>query len=564
MRHEGVCMLHSPADTTVPGTTTAEPAPARLSPCQVALVSAPYDEGPQLVLPLGLMNIAAYAEDKLGERVDVRLYDFAGYEKADLAPMRRLAAHGVEVVAFSVYSSHVPTVIAWAQELRRLLPGVRLIAGGPHATLAWSEFVACYGHIFDAVVAGEGERPFTELLLRHLEGLPFDAPPIPGVGVRTADGTSVLPPVGPTVETDEWVNPFRSKVAVGTTTRLVYNDHVDRRTRSAVALTTSRSCPMKCYFCSIIAMPDKYRSAKPDQLVGWLREAMDEEPFEHAYFMDADFFTSRSRVLAFAGALHEAFPDLTWSTSATVGHLIALEDKLPYLKECGLRFVEMGIEAGSDRELDFLGKKNFGKPATAVQSVQAVSALQRLGLGVGVDYIMFYPHQTLEDLALNLVFLRRADLVDEPNSDHYFTELMLYPGTPLRTFYENLRGKPFDLELLPELDDLYIDGRVLRIRDLFRGEFRARYLERHETLLDRLVTAARQAQPENPARARALRFAEVRLRHVPYRVLEALIRNEGTTSLDSACPWLEEAYATAEALLASARPEPAQLVGAGH
>lgn len=530
----------------MPLSVISQEAPATV--CRVALVSAPYDEGPQLVLPLGLMNIAAYAEDKLGDQVDIRLYDFATYAPEDTAPVLQLVENKIDVVAFSVYSSHVPTVIAWARRLKELIPGVVLVAGGPHATLAWPEFITSYGDVFDVVVCGEGERPFTQILQRHLDGVGFDSPVMPGVGFLGADGKPVTPPVGATVETSEWVNPFRSKVATGTTTRLSFTDTVDRRTRTAVALTTSRSCPMKCYFCSIIAMPDKYRSAKPEQLVEWLREAMDEQPFEHAYFMDADFFTSRSRVLAFATAMNEAFEDLTWSTSATVGHLLALEDELDYLKECGLRYVEMGIEAGSDKELEFLGKKNFGKPATALQSIQAVSALQRHGLGIGVDYIMFYPHQTLDDLALNLVFLRRADLVDEPNSDHFFTELMLYPGTPLRTFYEQLRGEPFELELLPVLDDLYIDARVLNIRNLFVGDFHARYMSRHEDLMARLSANAQLSQPDHPDDARELRFAEVRIRHVSYRVLEALIRSEGRVPLEQACPWLEETYTAAEAL----------------
>jgi radical SAM superfamily enzyme YgiQ (UPF0313 family) len=531
--------------------------------CRVALISAPYDEGPQLVLPLGLMNIAAYAEDKLRERVDIRLYDFATHAPEDSGPMQQLGAAGIDVAAFSVYSSHVPTVISWARQLRALLPEVLLVAGGPHATLAWPEFIAAYGDVFDVVVAGEGEQPFTEILRRHLDGDGFDAPMIPGVGLLAPDGVPLTPPVGATVETSEWVNPFRSRVAAGTSTRLTFTDTMDRRTRSAVALTTSRSCPMKCYFCSIIAMPDKYRSASPEQLVEWLREAMEEEPFEHAYFMDADFFTSRSRVLKFATALRDSFDDLTWSTSATVGHLLSIADKLDYLKACGLRYVEMGIEAGSDKQLEFLGKMNFGKPATAKQSIQAVNALQRHGLGVGVDYIMFYPHQTLDELARNLVFLRRSDLVDEPNSDHFFTELMLYPGTPLRTFYEKLQGAPFDLELLPRLDDLYIDARVLRIRNLFTGEYRSRFMARHESLLGKISVASRTAaRSGRQGDARELRFTEIRIRHLPYRVLEALIRVEGALGLDDACPWLEETYAGAGALVertsgAEARPTPA-------
>lgn len=512
---------------------------------RVILVSPPYGEGPQLVMPLGMMNIATYVGDQFGDQVEVEVRDFSSREPHELDLLDTVDWSDVGVVGFSVYSSHLQAVRLWAEHLHTKLPDAMLVAGGPHPTLAWEDFVVTHGEVFDAVVVGEGERPFTRLVEMQLRGEDVRDPTIPGVAVLR-DGSPHLTPVGETVDPASWPNLLNATMISEGADPLTFSDPITGQSRSAVALTTSRSCPMRCYFCSIIAMPDKYRSATPEQVTGWLVEEQARNPFEHAYLMDADFFTTRQRVMAFAETMHAALPHMTWSTSATVGHLLRLQDDLPRLYECGLRLVEMGIEAGSNEQLEFLGKKNFGKPATWQQSLRAVRALQRNGIGIGVDYIMFYPHQTLTQLAENLVFLRRAALLDEEVDDHYWNELVLYPGTALRDFYEQLNGTPFGLDQLPDTDGLYVDAAVRRIKHLFLGDYRRGPHQRVIELREQLKSAALAAS--DATRAAELRLTELHLRHVPYQVLETLILSRGDT-LTERVPWLESELAAAKAQL---------------
>lgn len=502
---------------------------------KVVLLSAPYGEGPQLVMPLGMMNIAAYTSAQLGDRVEIEVQDFSGRDPEELNLLDEIDWTDVEIVGFSVYSSHLATVEQWAGWFRAQHPGIWLVAGGPHPTLAWEHFTETQAHLFDAIVVSEGETPFTRIVERRLNGQPLHEPQIPSVA-RLKDGVPHLAPLSATIDPEGWPNPLNAKVIAVGGGPLAYTDAVTGEDRAAVALTTSRSCPMRCFFCSIIAMPDKFRSATPEQVASWLVEQREKEFFEHAYLMDADFFTTRQRVMGFAEAMHAALPDLTWSTSATVGHLLRLEQDLPRLYECGLRLVEMGIEAGSNEQLEFLGKKNFGKWATWQQSVQAVRALQRNNIAIGVDYIMFYPHQRLANLAENLIFIRRAALLDEESDNHWWNDLVLYQGTPLREFYESLRGEPFSPAELPDTTELYIDADVLAVRDLFLEDYRRNWHGEVTRLRAELKTAAERATDR--AEAARLRLHGTWLLHTPYRVLEALIRRPDAPSALDACPWL--------------------------
>lgn len=513
---------------------------------RVVLLSPPYGEGPQMVMPLGMMSIAAYVNRQFPGEVTAEVYDFSSCDpdSAD-SLLSSLDWTDIQVVGFSVYSSHLGAVRRWAEEIKARHPRVTLIAGGPHPTLAWEHFVERFGSVFDAVVVGEGELPFASLISVVAAGGDLSTNEVPGVARNTPSGPR-LNPVGETIDPGDWANPFEATVHTVGADTLTFTDHVTGRRRHAVAFTTSRSCPMRCFFCSIVATPDKYRSATPQQVVGWLTQEYDREPFEHAYVMDADFFTTRQRVLGFAEAMHAALPGMTWSTSSTVGHLLRLKNDLGRLFECGLRLVEMGMEAGSNDQLHFLGKKNFGKDATWQQSLEAVTALQQQNIAIGVDYIMFYPHQTLAQLAENLVFIRNASLLDEEDHNHYWTNLVLYPGTPLRDYYEELSAGPLTLDGLPDTDGMFIDQRVLRIKEAFLGTYRAGSWYRGEKLRDSLKERARSSTV--PRFRAQLRMAELKLRHHPYRVLEALILGDGAP-LDTAAPWIEAELDAAQQVL---------------
>lgn len=108
--------------------------------------------------------------------------------------------------------------------------------------------------------------------------------------------------------------------------------------------------------------------------------------------MDANFFVRKDRVLEFSEKLYKLFGgEVTWSSSSTVGYLLKLRAELPKLVAQGLRLVEMGIESGSQTQLDYMNKR-----VTVKDNIDAIRALQINGIDVGLDFIMFYHDQQKE------------------------------------------------------------------------------------------------------------------------------------------------------------------------
>lgn len=510
---------------------------------RVVLLSAPSDITDNPVPPLGLLAIASYVESHL-DGVRCEVVDLARTELEDARrQLHERDWQDVVLVGLAVMSMDVLAAVEVAACARVLAPTALVIAGGPHASLAWRDFLPRHSPPFDACVVGEGEAAVVAILERLAAGR--SVTDVPGVACLTPDGPALSSPAE-LVPPSEWGNPFTARVEAGADAVMYFTESGGRR-RRGVSLVTSRSCPLACTFCSIVAMDEPYRSASPADVVEWLRWEQDREPFEHIYFLDADFLTSKARARAFSQAVSDALPDVTWSVQATVGHVLSLRNELADLRGKGLRAVELGIEAGDDDELVFFNKRNFGKYATVRQSIDAVRLLTDAGITVGIDYIMFYPDQTLAGLARNLSFFLRSGLIDAFDVNHYGHDLILFPGTPLRALYEQRCGHHFDTDVLPDTDPLYVDPVVRRVKREFRSGYLERYSEETQTLRDELRAIARSTTDDR--RRAVLRLHELRLRHHPYVVLERLILAQGDSS-DVYAPVRKDLAAARVALVA--------------
>lgn len=504
---------------------------------RIALVATPLGGPSAQVHPLGCMAIGSFLLEELGpDVVECKVYNFI---RDPARVLRELRAFAPDIVGFPVYSGHIDEVTDLARQVRQRLPQAILVAGGPHVTLTWLDFIHRWGHLFHYAVNGDGELPLLAIARARLSGDWRSCHALPGIGRKTEQGVAQQG-AAESLPADRWVNPFLCEVVTDSEV-LYFSDRMDRRRRRAVALVSSRSCPLKCSFCAIIAMPGKWRAAPVDVLLEWLRMQWARQPFEHIYFMDANYFVSQKRVREVAARIRELFGDVTWSTSSTVGYFLKMEEDIPWLVSHGLRAIELGLEAGSTEQLAFLNKH-----ATTAQNLRAVELIQQNRLVLGLDFIMFYPDQSLQGLIDNLDFLRQASLLDEDYSDHLYTALVLYPGTPLRSFYEARRGAPFPPDELPDIREMFVDPVVKEIYRLFVLDYGGRHRTRVETIVKAWRgQAARRQLAGNPRRAQQLRFNAIRLHHLPYRLLRELAglplaHLQALTSVDDYWPWLQE------------------------
>jgi len=147
------------------------------------------------------------------------------------------------------------------------------------------------------------------------------------------------------------------------------------------------------------------------------------------------------------GEVHQQYPDVNFIAQARVGHLRDKKDDDPKeimnkrantilekpeellkeMKDCGINFVLLGIESGSQEILDASLKD------TKVEWVEpACNRLKEAGIGVGAFWIIGLPGATKEREEQSLEFLKSLvdrELISELEA-HVFVPL---PGTSART-----------------------------------------------------------------------------------------------------------------------------------
>lgn len=482
---------------------------------RIALVNPPDPtsaDGSRLTVPLGLGYLASEARAR-GHHVDV--HDLAvdvDPTPADLAAAGLLG--GYDVVGLTTYTETFLATMAIVDAVLAAAPATRIVLGGYHASIMWREVLRDFPQV-DAVVRNEGELPFGSLVDAWADGV--DRPDVPGVAYGPGDACA-----GPddVLDQDGLLHPVVDVLA--SSPYLRFTQPRTGRSVRTVAVVSSRGCPKRCSFCSIVVMSPRWRARSVPSLMGELRERYEDEPFGHVVFQDANLFVRSRRTVELAEAIHALDPSITWSGTATADHVVRHADVLPRLAALGCAFLEIGIEAGNDASLE-----RFNKWTTVEMNEQALALLAGQRIAVGLDFIMFEPQMTLADLEANWRFLQRTDLVGTFPADCVFSDLRLYPGTPARDAYEARHGVRLPPHRLVPI--AYDDPTVAGVRRVVHE-----YLGRHEHTSRRLVRRAL-AWAESPdavtgdeaaARQRASVLA-VRLRHLPYRLLDAALGHAG-------------------------------------
>lgn len=213
-----------------------------------------------------------YAFDS-GRDVNAGYYKKIAREICDLRP---------DVLGMSLLTDSFRSNMAIAEEVKRLDPGINILAGGVHASLL-PELTLGYPQI-DALCAGEGEMP----VLAYMHGL--DAilsgkeEVIDGI-VYKQDGRLVGDPKRYAINNDLDDLPYPDKS--------IFYD-ADPSMKSHYFVQCSRGCPFKCSFCindylSRAVGGKRFRRRTPENIIEELKDAARRYAPSFVVFVDECF-----------------------------------------------------------------------------------------------------------------------------------------------------------------------------------------------------------------------------------------------------------------------------------
>ena len=371
------------------------------APGDIVLVSC-YEPGHQ---PSALASLAAFLVD-------------AGYTPLtiDLA-VEELAERGLDRLARArlvAISAPMHTALSMglrlARRLRALNPGAHVCFFGLYAALNETllrRAPAAASPLADSVLGAECEEELVAL----------------AAALEAGGAGAVVLGRAPRLHRLPFLVPDRSDLpALDRYARLLVGD--ERRVAGHVEAT--RGCKYLCRHCPIPPVYHGRFFAVPVEVV--LEDARRQiaDGARHITFGDPDFLNSAKHALAIVRALHTAHPEVTFSFTAKVEHIVAHREIFPELAAMGCLFVVSAVESLSNEILALLDKGH-----TRADVVLALAIMRGAGISLRPTFVAFTPFTTIQDYLELCRFIRERDLEQEVDPIQLAIRLLIPPGSLL-------------------------------------------------------------------------------------------------------------------------------------
>lgn len=367
----------------------------------IIIPPAPYLTNPKALMPLGVLYVAGYAEQK-GDHVV--LIDLAGIDNYVEYAMEKLSGLSFSYAGISATSGQIYYVLNVVKELRKRFPKVKIIGGGPHFThthiahkrtpARTQHFMDDFNNYFDVYVIGDGEKGFYEAMETDKKVVDCTVPSSPSY--MTDDDLNNSPiPARHLLDIDSYAYDFGCPTAKST---------------NAISIMSQRGCPYGCRFCS--SRVDRYsrlvRKTSKDKTLSEI-----EFLYKTYGYTDFAFYDDELNVHPELGLFLNGFKDLQSKVGkefrfrAFLKSNLCSKPQMKALREAGMIVAVIGGESGSDRIM-----KNINKKSTVEQNTKFVEFAHEYGIHAKCIMSIGHPGESDDTLKETENWLAKVQLED--------------------------------------------------------------------------------------------------------------------------------------------------------
>jgi radical SAM superfamily enzyme YgiQ (UPF0313 family) len=332
------------------------------------------------------------------------------------------------VVGLSAMAWQYETCVKLIRLIRYILPEVKIVIGGYHATLMHEEIAASpEAGLIDFMVRGEGEESFRRLV-NALEGKDrFED--IPSLSYKDR-GQFIHNPRGELLDLSRLKIPIRDK------RRLTSGYHV--MVSKVEVMETSRGCTRTCSFCSMKHMYGQtFRTFPIERVLADIDDIYYSRRTRLIFVADDNLVLDPERVITICDAIIvRNYKGLNLIVQADCVSLSRNEEMVRKMSLAGMKSIFLGIENVSKKNLAAAHKGDI-----VDASRKAVHLCHRYGIMVVAGLIFGFPDDDEADIIENYHFLKSLD------ADSAYCQILTpYPKTVMRRqlLDQGLVTNPYD------------------------------------------------------------------------------------------------------------------------
>jgi anaerobic magnesium-protoporphyrin IX monomethyl ester cyclase len=319
-----------------------------------------------------------------------------------------------DLIGLSAMAWQFETCAKIARLIRQLLPDVKIVIGGYHATLMSEEIAASDdAQWIDFMVRGEGEEACRRLV-NAMDGTDR-IEEIPALSYKTAGGWVHNAWQGP-LDLSRLRLPVRDKRRLTRGYHLLYS--------RIEVLETSRGCTRGCNYCSMKHMYGRtFRTYPIERVLADLDDIYYNRKTRWVFIVDDNMVLNPKRVMELCDAIiARNYAKLNLVIQADCISMAGNEEMVSKLARAGVRTVFLGIENASRKNL-----KSSDKGDIVTASQQAVATCHKYGLVVIGGLIFGFPDDDEDAIIRNYQFLKQID------ADASYCQILTpYPKTGMR------------------------------------------------------------------------------------------------------------------------------------
>jgi radical SAM superfamily enzyme YgiQ (UPF0313 family) len=355
-------------------------------------------------LALGYLKAYALRDPRIREQADIELIDFNTEDLNIQQVVYYISQQQPDIIGFSCYCWNMAAVLDTARIVKAVFPGTKIILGGPEAGPIGPKYLQ-ENPALDAVIKGEGEITFTELLKHYLGQNRVED--IEGISYR-ANGQVAENPDRPPIENlGDIPSPYLEGI-------IVPRDRV-------TYIETYRGCIFRCHYCFEGKNLPKLRFFPDERVKKEIEFVMNVPGVRSFHFVDTIFNFRKDRLQKITGILSRANRHGAELRTVEIIAEFVDEETVALFRKANVRSVETGPQTVNKDTL-----RNVNRYFDREKFSRAVALLEENGIEVTSDLIIGLPGDNFFKF-----FHSARTIMDMRPSTVVFSILHVLPGTVL-------------------------------------------------------------------------------------------------------------------------------------